>query len=82
MNLRSIHRCSKLLDNLTDGSSNKEKREIQNGNLEQQLQQLLLQPQLNSQESWKKIGKRFVVTFILSLFLVIATSLGCYFLDN
>ncbi|POG80264.1 hypothetical protein GLOIN_2v1519982 [Rhizophagus irregularis DAOM 181602=DAOM 197198] len=46
MNLRSIQRCSKLLDNLSDGSSNKEKNEIQNNNLERQiqLQLLLLQP--------------------------------------
>jgi hypothetical protein len=45
MNLRSIHRCSKLLDNLSDGSINKEKNEIQNSNLERQLQHLMmLQP--------------------------------------
>ncbi|RIA87697.1 hypothetical protein C1645_877864 [Glomus cerebriforme] len=85
MNLRSIHRCSKLLDNLTDGSSIKEKNEFQNRNhnLEQQLDQLLLlHPELYSQEPWNKIGKRFIVMSILSLFLVIVTSLGFYFFDN
>ncbi|CAB4380320.1 unnamed protein product [Rhizophagus irregularis] len=80
MNLRSIQRCSKLLDNLSDGSSNKEKNEIQNNNLERQIQLQLLLLQPNSQ-SWKKVGKRFVVTLIISLILVIATSLGCYFLN-
>ncbi|GBC01407.1 hypothetical protein RclHR1_04180014 [Rhizophagus clarus] len=82
MNLRSIERCSKLLDNLSDGSSNKEKNEVRYGNFEQQLQHLImLQPHLiDSKHSWKRIGKRFVVTFILSSFLVIATSLAFYFI--
>ncbi|CAI2167334.1 18185_t:CDS:2 [Funneliformis geosporum] len=58
MNLRSIERCSKLLDNLTDESS-KGKKEFQDRNLvtsEQPPQPPY--PQLSLHGSWEQIGKR------------------------
>ncbi|CAG8447135.1 7353_t:CDS:2 [Funneliformis mosseae] len=76
MNLRSIERCSKLLDNLTDESS-KGKKEFQDRNLvtSEQLPQPPY-PQLRLH-----VGKRLVVMCILSLSFVIVTSLANYFLE-